>query len=239
MEPVYRYPYAHADGRFDSYLAEVSADDDPWGHIGVTGGLYDFRRATTVGDAVWWAVDWTQGAQDMMKKYLGMGSNGNGKVAVIGAEWDFNIARLLWFPRSFTGNAPGIDVRVAAMITRTLATDDPLFKDATGYFFGLEAEYKLTAQLSALFKTYGESRDANMLSPVMVPGQPHTPYATVVDQRWNIFSLNPGLAYRAGWSSADRIELYYGRRFYSAAVDNNSSKPLDHHMIALGGYVTF
>jgi hypothetical protein len=235
----YRAPYAHADGRFDSYLAEVSLDGEPWGHVGATGGLYDFRRAATVGDAVWWAVDWTQGAQDMMKKYLGMGSNGNGKVAVIGAEWDFNIARFLWFPRTFTNNAPSIDVRLAAMITRTLATDDPLFKDATGYFFGLEAEYKLTQNLSALFKTYGESRNANMVSPSIEPGSPHLPSSVTMDQRWSVFSLNPGLAYRVGWQSADRIELYYGRRFYSAAVDNNSSKPLDHHMIALGGYVTF
>jgi len=237
-QPVLIAPYAHADGRFDTYLAEVGLDGDPWGHVGVTGGLYDFQHAASVADGVWWAVDWTQGAQDMMKKYLGMGSNGNGKVAVVGAEWDFSVSRILWYPRSFTGNAPDIGVRVAAMITRTMATDDTLFKDATGYFFGLEAEYKLTPQLSALFRTYGESRNANMISPVIAPGGT-APSTIVVEQRWSTLSLNPGIAYRTNWLSSDRIELYYGRRFYSAAVDNNSAKPLDHHMIALGGYVTF
>lgn len=236
--PVLFAPYAHADGRFDTYLAEVSLDGDPWGHVGVTGGLYDFHHAASVGDGVWWAVDWTQGAQDMMKKYLGMGSNGNGKVAMVGAEWDFSVSRMLWYPRSFTGTSPDIGVRVAAMITRTMATDDPLFKDATGYFFGVEAEYKATEHFSALFKTYGESRNANMISPAIAPGA-SLPSTIEVDQRWSALNINPGIAYRTNWSSADRIELYYGRRFYSAAVDNNPAKPLDHHMIALGGYVTF
>jgi len=63
--------------------------------------------------------------------------------------------------------------------------------------------------------------------------------AVAVYQRWSTYSLNPGIAFHAKWLSLDRIELYYSRRFYSAAVDNNSAQPLDHHMIALGGYVTF
>jgi hypothetical protein len=40
-------------------------------------------------------------------------------------------------------------------------------------------------------------------------------------------------------NSLDSIQLFYSRRFYSSAVDSNSAQPLDHHMIALGGYVTF
>jgi hypothetical protein len=229
---------AYPDGRFDTYLAEVGLDGAPWGHVGATGGLYDLHHATAVGDGVWWAVDWTQGAQDMMKKYLGVGSNGNGKVAVIGAEWDFSISSILWYPRSFNGNAPDIGVKIAAMITRTLATDDSLFKNATGYFFGLETEYKMTRQLSVLLKTYGESRNANMVVPVILNGS-FPPSTIVVDQRWSVYSLNPGIAYHTDWLSMDRIELYYGRRFYSGAVDNNPARPLDHHMIALGAYVTF
>jgi hypothetical protein len=229
---------AHPDGRMDTYLAEFGWDTDPWGHLGVTGALYDFHTATAVGDGVWWAVDWTQGAKDMMNKYLGNGSNGNGKVAVIGAEYDFSVSRILWHPRSFTGNAPDIAMRIAGMITRTLATDDAFFKDATGYFFGLETEYRITQHLILLCKSYGESRNANMLVPVVADvGSP--PSVVPLYQRWNVFSVNPGIAYHANWLSLDRIELYYGRRFYSSAVDNNSAKPLDRHMIALGGYVTF
>ena len=58
-------------------------------------------------------------------------------------------------------------------------------------------------------------------------------------QRWRIYSLNPGITFHTDWNSLDRIQLFYSRRFYSSAVDSNSAQPLDHHMIALGGYVTF
>jgi hypothetical protein len=125
----------HLNGRFDTYLGELGLESPQLGHFGVTGGLYDFRNATSVGDGVWWAVDYTQGAQDMIKKYLGVGSGGNGKVAVVSAEWDFSIATMLWYPRSFTSNAPDISMRIAGMITRTIDTDDSLFKNATGYFW--------------------------------------------------------------------------------------------------------
>jgi hypothetical protein len=226
---------AHPDGRMDTYLAEFGWDTDPWGHLGVTGGLYDFHQATAVADGVWWAVDWSQGAKDMISKYLGNGSNGNGKVAVIGAEYDFSVSRILWHPRSFTGNAPDIGVKIAGMITRTLATDDQYFKDATGYFFGLETEYRMTPQFIVLFKSYVESRNANMVVPTGDASNSVVP----IYQRWSVFSLNPGIAYHTKWLSTERIELYYGRRFYSSAVDNNSAKPLDHHMIVLGGYITF
>jgi hypothetical protein len=229
---------SYPDGRFDTYLAEFGWDGAPWGHVGVTGGLYDLHQATAVADGVWWTTDWTQGAQDMIKKYLGVGSNGTGKVLVVGAEWDFSISTMLWHPRSFTGNAPDIGVKIAGMITRTLQTDDPLFKNATGYYFGIEGEYKMTEHLSSFLKVYGESRDANMVVP-FYPAGSDTPSLAYPNQRWSAYSINPGIAYRTNWLSTDRIELYYGRRFYSSAVDNNSAKPLDHHMVALGGYVTF
>lgn len=234
----------HGDGRMDSYVAELGYDQATWGHIGLSGALYDFHNGTSVSDGVWWAVDWTQGAKDMTNKYLGTLSNGNGKVAVLSAEYDFSVSSILWYPRTFNSQAPDIRVAIAGILTRTLATDDPIFKNATGYFFGLETEYRMTRYFSLIFKSYGESRDANILVPnasagtkdpnavAQVPGVP-------LYQRWSVYSLNPGIAFHSNWTSLDRIELYYGRRFYSGAVDNNSAQPLEHHMIALGGYITF
>ena len=58
-------------------------------------------------------------------------------------------------------------------------------------------------------------------------------------RRWRVYSLNPGIVFRSDWTSLDRIQLIYSRRFYSTAADPNSAQPLDHHMFALGGYVTF
>jgi hypothetical protein len=213
------------DGRMDTYLAEARWIGPPWGQVGVSGGLYNFVHAASVGDGVWWAIDWTQGAREMIYKFIGSGnggcgSGGNGKVAVLSAEYDFSLASILWAPRSFTGAAPDIRVSIAGMLDFTVSTDDPYFKKANGYFFGLETEYRMSSLFSVTFQSYGESRDS-------------------YTGRWSVYSINPGIAFHSDWWSADRIQLIYSRRFYSSAADPNSAQPLDHHMIALGGYVTF
>ena len=209
-----------ADGQIDTYLAEARWQGYPWGQVGASGGLYDFRQAASVSHGMWWAVDWTQGSREMMNKYLGVASTGNGKVAVIGAEWDFSVSSILWSPRSFTGQAPDLRVAIAGMLVRTVATDDPALKDATGYFFGLETEYRMTSKFSVTFQSYGESRDSNI-------------------GRWSVYSANPGIAFHSDWLTTDRLQLIYSRRYYSSAADPNSAQPLDRDMIAFGGYVTF
>jgi hypothetical protein len=78
----------------------------------------------------------------------------------------------------------------------------------------------MASKFSVTFQAYGERRDSNV-GP------------------WSVYSLNPGIAYHTDWLTTDRIQLIYSRRYYSAAVDNNSAQPLDRDMIAFGGYVTF
>lgn len=208
------------DGRMDVYLGEARWQGTTWGQAAIAGGIYDFTRAASVADGIWWGVDWTQGAKDMMNKFIGPASGGNGRVAVIGTEYNFSIAPILWHPRSFTGNAPDLRISIAAMLTRTLATDDPQYKQAMGYYFGLDTEYRMTANFSMTFQSYGESRDSKL-------------------GEWSVYSVNPGIKLRTDWNSMDAIQLIYSRRWYSHAADPNSALPFDRHMIALGGYITF
>jgi hypothetical protein len=208
------------DGRFDTYLLETRYQGDVWGQVGLSAGLYDFVHAASVGDGIWWGIDWTQGAREMINKFIGSGSHGNGKVLAISAEYDFSVSRILWAPRNFNGQSADLRVGIAALYHRTLATDDPLYQSASGYYLGLETEYRMTSLFSMTFQTYGESRDTNL-------------------GRYSVYSLNPGIMFHSDWWSTDRIQLIYSRRFYSAAADPNSAQPLDHHMIALGGTITF
>jgi hypothetical protein len=218
-------PTPPGDGRFDVYLGEARWQAVPWGQLGVSGGVYDFRYAVAVGDGIWWAVDWTQGSREMTNKFLGPRSQATGKVAVVGFEYNFSVASILWAkarnpPRSFTGQAPDLRVAIAGMLTRTIATRDPAYQDAMGYFFGLDTEYRMTSMFSLTFQAYGERRDSP-LGP------------------WSVYSVNPGISLRTDWLSTDRIQLIYGRRFYSHVADPNTAQPFDRHMIALGGYITF
>jgi hypothetical protein len=208
------------DGRMDTYIGEARWQGVPWGQVGVSGGVYDFVHAASVSDGVWWGVDFTQGSRDMINKFLGPQSNGNGAVAVIGGEYDFSLSSILWYPRSFTGQAADLRVAIAGMLTRTVATDDPNYKNMTGYYGGVETEYRMTSLFSLTLQNYAESRGSSL-------GQ------------WSVYSINPGIAFHSDWLSTDRIQLIYGRRFYSHAADPNSAQPLDRNMIALGGYITF
>jgi hypothetical protein len=212
------------DGRMDVYIGEARWQGVPWGQIGVSGGLYNFNYAASVGDGVWWAVDFSQGGREMINKFLGPLSHGNGKVAVIGAEWNFSASSILWYPRTFTGQAPDLRVSIAGMLTRTLDTQDANYKNATGYYVGVETEYRMTSLFSLTLQTYGETRDSNL---------------GLLPATYSVYSVNPGIAFHTDWLSTDRIQLIYGRRFYSLAADPNSAQPLDRNMIAIGGYITF
>ena len=67
--------------------------------------------------------------------------------------------------------------------------------------------------------------------PVLRAVQPDLPRPTARARgsdlgEWSVYSLNPGIAFHSDWLSTDRIQLIYGRRFYSHAADPNSAQPL-------------
>jgi len=124
------------DGRMDTYLAEARWTSYPWGQVGLSGGLYNFLHAASVGDGVWWGIDWTQGAREMIGKFIGSGSYGNGKVAVLSAEYDFSVAPILWAPRSFSGQAPDLRVAIAALLTSRLRPTTPCTRRRAGITSG-------------------------------------------------------------------------------------------------------
>jgi hypothetical protein len=208
------------DGRMDAFIGEARWLADPWGQVGVSGGLWNFDNAASVSDGVWWGLDFSQGSRDMINKFIGPASTGTGKFAFVSAEYDTSIARILWYPGDFDGRAPDLRIAVAGEYYQTLATDDPAYHHASGYYEGIDLEYRFSPLFSFTFQQYGESRSSDI-------GQ------------WEVFSLNPGFAFHSDWTSTDRIQLIYSRRFYSAAVDNNSAQPLDRDVLVLGGYITF
>jgi len=80
----------------------------------------------------------------MIGKFIGSGSYGNGKVAVLSAEYDFSVAPSSG-PRAASPARPGPPLAIAALLHFTVATDDPMYKKATGYYVGLETEYRMTS----------------------------------------------------------------------------------------------
>jgi hypothetical protein len=208
------------DGHMDAYAVELHGVAIPYGQLGVSAAYWDFEHAFSVHDGIWWGIDWTKGAQDMIRKFVGSNSNGTGRVAAISAQYDFSLAQLLWHPRPYDGNAPDVRVTLAGVQHWTLDSDDPQFEDADGSLLGAEVFYQMLPWFGVTLRSYGESRD----SP---------------EGRWEVYSVSPGLSFRSNWQSTDRIELIYTRRFYNDVVDNNPAEPLDRDVLALGAYIEF
>jgi hypothetical protein len=211
-----------ADGRMEAWVAETRALLLPYGQLGVSGVLWNFTRATAVHDGIWWGLDWTKGATDFMRDYLGANANGTGRVAAVSAEYNVSLAQIAYHPRGFDGNAPDIRVALAGIAHWTLDTADAQMKGSSGYQLGAHAFYQMLPWFGATLRSYAQNRASSLLGG-----------------RYEVYSISPGLMFRSNWQSSDRIELIYSRRFYSSAVDNNPAQPLDRDVIALGAYLDF
>jgi len=208
------------DGRLDTYVLETRWMGDPYGQLGVSAAYWKFVHAASVGDGIWWGIDWTQGARELINKFIGPASQGNGQLAAISAEYDMSLARILWYPRTFDGRAPDVRLAVAGLGYWTLASSDPFYERRAGYYAGVQIEAVMLSWLRATLQSYVENRNTAF-------------------GRWVAASVSPGIAFHSDWLSTDRIMLAYTRNFYSDAVDNNSALRLDRDVLTLGAYMTF
>jgi hypothetical protein len=209
-----------ADGRLDTYVLETRWMADPYGQLGVSAAYWNFKDAASVGDGIWWGIDWTQGARELVNKFLGPASRGNGALAAVSAEYDMSVARILAHPRTFDGRSQDVRVAVAALRYWTLASRDPFYEHKAGYYAGTQLEFVALSWVRATFQTYLENR--------------YTAFG-----RWMAASISPGIAFSSDWLSTDRIMLAYTRNFYSDVTDNNSALRLDRDVVTLGAYMTF
>jgi hypothetical protein len=213
-------PVFAEDGDMDVYIVDGRYLADPYGQVGLAAGLWDFNNGFSVHDGIWWGLDWTQGGREMLNKFVGPASGGDGKLFAISGEYNLSLARLLWHPLPFDGRSPDIRISVAGIKYWAVETDDPDFKNSGGHMMGTEIEYQMTSWFSTRLRAYGEKR--------------HTALGP-----WEAYNVSPGLSFRGDWASRDRIELWYSRIFYSSRADNNPAEPLDRNILALGATFQF
>lgn len=217
------------DGRIHVAALELRWVEDPYGQLGVTPVVWNFDQALSVHDGIWWALGWTAGGREMTFNHLGVFSGGNGRVAAVSAEYTFSLSRILAYPEPFDGNGRDLRVALAFMPHWTLATTDPSFERASGYFLGATFQHVLLSWFSTTYRVFGQSRDAAIqdVTGTMQPG------------RWGAYNVSLGLALHSDWQSQDRMELLYSRYFYSDFADNNPAQPLDRDVVTLGASLAF
>ena len=156
----------------------------------------------------------------MVNNYLGPNSDGNGQLAAVSAEYSLSVARILWHPRPFDGRAPDIQLKLGAIVHRTVQSDDPVFDGAMGFRLNPRVNYQMAPWFAVNLRVSAEDR-------VHSSG------------RYLNHSLTNALVFRKDWQSSDRIELAYSRMFYSDVVDHNPAAPLDRNIVTLGAVMSF
>jgi hypothetical protein len=217
------------DGRMQVAAIELRWVNDPYGQLGVTPVYWNFDKAISVHNGIWWGMDWTAGGREMTRKFLGSQSNGTGQIVAVSAEYDFSVSRILRYPESFDGNGRDLRVSLAFLPYWTVASQDSNYDNTKGYYLGATFEYVLSSWFSATFAVYGENKNLAMAD---VSGQWQRGRAAS-------HSGTVGMALHSDWQSQDRIVLAYSRYFYTAFADNNPARPLDHNVLTLGASVAF
>ena len=144
-------------------------------------------------------------------------------------EYTVSVARLLAHPEPFDGNGPDLRVAVAFIPFWTLATDQPSYDGADGYFLGATFQHVLLSWLSTTYRFFGENRDATVTD---ITGNPKR-------GRYAAYTATLGLAFHSDWQSRDRMEIAYSRYFYSDFTDNNPAQPLDREVFTFGASIVF
>jgi hypothetical protein len=112
------------DGQIQVAALELRWVNDPYGQLGVTPVYWNFDKAISVHNGIWWGMDWTAGGREMTRKFLGSQSNGTGQIVAVSAEYDFSVSRILRYPESFDGNGRDLRVSLAFLPYWTVASQD-------------------------------------------------------------------------------------------------------------------
>jgi hypothetical protein len=147
----------------------------------------------------------TFGGPGLMQEYLGPGSNGNGALNTIGAQYDVSIGELLRSPQPYSGYAPDLFATVFGMFT-SVASDDEPYDGVKKLKYGGELSYSMLSWL-ALSTRYDRV------------------VADTDDDAKTYAVVSPKLIFRTDYNSQDQITLQYSHWFYGSGVNVRTGYP--------------
>lgn len=183
------------DGKIRIVAADARATLGRFGHFYVASSWVTARYAGTVGRII--EVLNTQGGPDLITNYLGSQSNGNGSLAIYGAQYDLSVGRLVSYPTPFTGDGPDIYVSLFGIATKvnsddksTDVTGAKLYDGVTKLKYGIEGSYSLLSWF-AISTRYDR----------VMPNTGNDRYSFAV--------ISPRLIFRTDWQATDQLVLQY------------------------------
>jgi hypothetical protein len=199
------------DGNIEIIGADLRLNMGRFGHLYGAFSHVDATSARVVGRIV--EVLNTRGGKGLMDNYFGPGTNGTGKLTVIGGQYDLSIGRLISYPVPFGGDGPDLYVSLFGMSVG-VSTDDPTLDadgsnplyDVSKLKYGIEGTYSVLPWL-ALSTRYDQ------VAP------------TLDNSKYSFAVLSPRVILRTGWQAHDQVVLQYSRWFNGSYTTARSGYP--------------
>jgi hypothetical protein len=193
------------DGSIRVLAADLRLSLGRFGHLYGAFSQVNAEYATTVGRII--QVLNTKGGPGLIDNYLGEGSNGNGKLSIVGGEYRLSIGRLVSYPVPFNANGPDLVVSAFGMLAKVKSDDpDPRFHDVSKLKMGGEVAYSPLSWL-ALSTRY------DRVSP------------DLDNERFAFAVISPRIIFHTDWASTDQVVLQYSRWLNGSLVSIRTGAP--------------
>jgi hypothetical protein len=192
------------DGRIRIFGADLHLNLGRFGHLFAGFAQTTAEHAATVARVV--EVMNTRGGQGLMQHYLGERSNGNGKLIILGAQYDLSVGKLVSYPHEFTADGPDLVVSLFGINGKVAESDDPDKKGLGMLKLGGEVTYSMLSWLAAAVRYDRVQPDVQF------------------DQR-TFAVLSPRIIFHTDWSSTDQLVLQYSHWYNGSLVTVLSGYP--------------
>ena len=161
--------------------------------------------------------------KDLMERYWGFDSNGNGKILFVGGQYTLSLGTLLRYPEEFYGVGPDLYVGIFG-IHGSVQSPIEEFDDKTMWKYGTELTYSMLPWLAA----------SGRVDHVM----PDTD-----DTKRSFAVFSPKLVFRTGWKTREALTVQYATYALGSHVrvegddrlTNVASSDPDRHLFAVYG----
>jgi hypothetical protein len=209
------------DGSIDIFGADLRLKAKRFGYFYVGGSHVVGKDAVSVSNLV--QVLNSGGGKELMERYWGFESGGNGTLTLVGGQYALSLGTLLRHPAEFWGDAPDLIWKTFGIYGSTTSDAAP-FDDQRMLKLGSELTY-------------------SMLSWLAVSGRVDRVSPNLTDNRESFTVLSPKLIFRNDWKTQASLTLQYAAYLLGSDVKvngdnrlvNNPSGQPDPHFFALYG----
>jgi hypothetical protein len=214
-----------ADGKLDILGADLTVKGGRYGYLYLGASDDKGRGVEALNNLV--RVQNAGGGKELMERFFGQASHGNGEILFVGGQYTVSLGTLLRYPMEYWGEGPDLTVSLFGTYGST-KSDDPAFSGKKMVKYGTELTYSLLPFLAASGRVDHVVPDTK-------------------DGAKSFSVISPKLTLRTDWLAREAVVLEYAGYLLNDGVVvngdtrllNNPSGRADKHMVAIYGLLSW